>query len=54
MQRRARDHLAWLGIEGPQARNLFEILAYLQHAEGLRFEVRSARGTLRAKRRSSS
>jgi hypothetical protein len=35
----------------PTANNLFEIVAFLQHAEGVRFEVRSARGTLRAKRR---
>ena len=27
----------------PQARNLFEIIDYLQKKEGLRFEVRSAR-----------
>jgi DNA-binding phage protein len=30
----------------PTARNLFEIVAYLQHAEGVRFEVRSARGSV--------
>jgi DNA-binding phage protein len=35
----------------PTARNLFEIVAYLQRAEGVRYEVRSARGTPRAKRR---
>jgi hypothetical protein len=34
----------------PAARNLFEIIAYLQHAEGVRFEVRSARGCSRTKR----
>jgi DNA-binding phage protein len=38
----------------PTARNLFEIIAYLQRAEGVRFEVRSARGASRAKRRPSS
>jgi DNA-binding phage protein len=38
----------------PTARNLFEIVAYLQVAEGVRFEVRSARGATRAKRRTSS
>ncbi len=38
----------------PTARNLFEIVAYLQHAEGVRFEVRPARAALRAKRRPSS
>jgi hypothetical protein len=27
----------------PQARNLFEIVAYLQKKEGVRLEVRSAR-----------
>ena len=27
----------------PTARNLFEIVAYLQHAEGVRFKVRSMR-----------
>jgi DNA-binding phage protein len=34
----------------PTARNLFEIVAYLQHAEGVRFEVRSARGPAHRKR----
>lgn len=38
----------------PTASNLFEIVAYLQQGEGVRFEVRSARGALRAKRRPSS
>jgi hypothetical protein len=38
----------------PTARNLFEIVAYLQHAEGVRFEVRSKRAALRTKRRPSS
>jgi putative addiction module killer protein len=53
--RSAKSLMRMLGPSGnPQARNLFEIVAYLQHAEGVRFEVRSARGTLRAKRRSSS
>ena len=37
----------------PTANNLFEIVAYLQHAEGVRFEVRSARAALRAKWRPS-
>jgi hypothetical protein len=32
-------------------RNLFEIVAYLQDAEGMRFEVRSARAALRTKKR---
>ena len=35
----------------PTTRNLFEIVAYLQNAEGLRFEVRSTRAALRTKRR---
>jgi DNA-binding phage protein len=34
----------------PTASNLFEIVAYLQHAEGVRFEVRPTRAALRAKR----
>jgi hypothetical protein len=38
----------------PTARNLFEIVAYLQHAEGVRFEVRCTRAGLRTKRRPSS
>jgi DNA-binding phage protein len=35
----------------PTARNLFEIVAYLQRLEGVRFEVRPARAALRRKRR---
>ncbi len=38
----------------PTASNLFEIVAYLQQAEGVRFEVRSPRAALRKKRRTSS
>ena len=38
----------------PTANNLFEIVAYLQNAEGVRFEVRSTRAALHAKRRRSS
>ena len=38
----------------PTARNLFEIVAYLQNAEGVRFEVRSTRTALRTKQRPSS
>lgn len=38
----------------PTASNLFEIVAYLQQAEGVRFELRSTRAALRAKRRPSS
>jgi DNA-binding phage protein len=37
----------------PTARNLFEIVAYLQHAEGVRFQVRSTRAALRTKKRPS-
>ncbi len=37
----------------PTANNLFEIVAYLQHAEGVRFEVRSTGAASRRKRRSS-
>ncbi|MGH9428488.1 MAG: transcriptional regulator [Terriglobia bacterium] len=35
----------------PTAKNLFEIVAYLQHAEGVRFEVRSARTVSRSRKR---
>jgi DNA-binding phage protein len=38
----------------PTASKLFAIVSYLQQAEGLRFEVRPARGGSRAKRRPSS
>jgi hypothetical protein len=42
--RSAKSLMRMLGPRGnPQARNLFEIVAYLQHAEGVRFEVRSVR-----------
>jgi hypothetical protein len=33
----------------PQARNLFEIVAYLQDCEGVRLEVRATRGGRRAR-----
>jgi DNA-binding phage protein len=50
--RSAKSLMRMLGPTGnPQARNLFEIVAYLQRSEGVRFEVRSARATLHAKRR---
>jgi hypothetical protein len=53
--RSTKSLMRMLGPRGnPQARNLFEIVAYLQHAESVRFEVRSARAALRTKRRSSS
>src|SRR5271156_1867428 len=35
----------------PTANKLFEIVAYLQTAEGVRFEVRSTRAALRRKRK---
>src|SRR5260370_28519836 len=53
--RSAKSLMRMLGPRGnPQARNLFEIVAYLQHAEGVRFEVRSSRGALRRKKLSPS
>jgi hypothetical protein len=54
-RRPAKSLMRMFGPSGnPQARNLFEIVAYLQRAEGVRFEVRSARVASRAKRRPSS
>jgi len=51
-RRSAKSMMRMLGPQGnPRARNLFAILAYLQEAEGVRFELRPARPTLRAKRR---
>ena len=53
--RSAKSLMRMLGPRGnPQARNLFEIVAYLQQAEGVRFEVRSARVPLRTNRRPDS
>ena len=50
--RSAKSLMRMLGTNGnPQARNLFEIVAYLQQAEGVRFEVRSARASSRSKKR---
>lgn len=37
----------------PTASNLFEIVAYLQQAEGVRFEVRSTSAALRTRQRPS-
>ena len=52
--RSAKSLMRMLGPGGnPQARNLFQIVAYLQQAEGIRFQVRSARAALRPKRRPS-
>lgn len=49
--RSAKSLMRMLGPRGnPQARNLFEIFAYLQRAEGVRFEVRSKRPASRTKR----
>ena len=43
-----------LGPNGnPTASNLFEVVAYLQQSEGVRFEVRSKRAAFRTKRRPS-
>ena len=54
-RRSAKSLMRMLGPGGnPQARNLFEIVAYLQRAEGVRFEVRSAHAAARTKRRSST
>jgi hypothetical protein len=53
--RSAKSLMRMLGPSGnPQARNLFEIVAYLQHAEGVRFEIRPTRAAIRTKRRLSS
>ncbi|MGB6544740.1 MAG: hypothetical protein WBE97_03860 [Candidatus Acidiferrales bacterium] len=53
--RSAKSLMRMLGPRGnPQARNLFEIVAYLQQSEGVRFEIRSARRSPRAKRPRSS
>jgi DNA-binding phage protein len=50
--RSAKSLMRMLGPNGnPQARNLFEIVAYLQDAEGVRFEVRSTHAALRTKKR---
>jgi len=52
--RSAKSLMRMLGPRGnPQARNLFQIVAYLQDAEGVRFQVRSTRAALRTKKRPS-
>ena len=52
--RSAKSLMRMLGPRGnPQARNLFQIVAYLQHAEGVRFQVRSTRPAMRTKKRPS-
>ncbi|HEX5423455.1 MAG TPA: hypothetical protein VFW94_07895 [Candidatus Acidoferrales bacterium] len=53
--RSAKSLMRMLGPRGnPQARNLFEVVKYLQEAEGVRFEVRANRGLSRPKRRQSA
>lgn len=53
-RRSAKSLMRMLGPKGnPQARNLFQIVAYLQKAEGVRFEVRPTLVALRRKNRKS-
>ncbi|HTC65203.1 MAG TPA: hypothetical protein VK709_20350, partial [Candidatus Saccharimonadales bacterium] len=53
--RSTKSLMRMLGPSGnPQARNLFEIVAFLQEAEGVCFEVRTTRGARLAKRSPSS
>src|SRR6202051_4625844 len=53
--RSAKSLMRMLGPTGnPQARNLFQIVAYLQKSEGVRFQLRPTRIALRVKRRKSS
>ena len=53
-RRSAKSLMRMLGPRGnPQARNLFQIVAYLQKAEGVQFHLRPTRAALRAKRRKS-
>lgn len=50
--RSPKSLMRMLGLRGnPQARNLFEIVRYLQDAEGVRFEVRPRRVGSRTKRK---
>jgi len=52
-RRSAKSLMRMLGPRGnPQARNLFEIVAYLQRAEGVRFEIRPTRAASRPSPRS--
>jgi len=54
-RRSAKSLIGMLGPKGnPQARNLFEIVACLQRAEGVRFEVRAARAASSSRNRASS
>jgi hypothetical protein len=41
-------------LGNPTARNLFEIVAYLQRVEGVSFQVRSSRASVQSKKRSIS
>jgi DNA-binding phage protein len=51
-KRSAKSLMRMLSPRGnPQARNLFQIVAYLQDAEGVRFEVRPARAAPRPRKR---
>jgi hypothetical protein len=53
--RSAKSLMRMLGPRGnPQARNLFEIVAYLQQAEGVRFEVRFPSAASHPRRRPPS
>jgi hypothetical protein len=50
--RSAKSLMRMLGPRGnPQARNLFKIIAYLQQAEGVCFEVRSTRAAAHTRKR---
>jgi DNA-binding phage protein len=49
--RSAKSLMRMLGPHGnPQAKNLFEIVKYLQETEGVQFEVRPRRAASRTKR----
>jgi DNA-binding phage protein len=53
--RSAKSLMRMLGPTGnPQAKNLFEIVSYLQRAEGVRFEVRPRRTALARSSRTNS
>ena len=54
-RRSAKSLMRMLGPKGnPQARNLFEIVSYLQRAEGVRFELRLSRPRKRPSPRTSA
>jgi DNA-binding phage protein len=54
-RRSAKSLMRMLGPKGnPQARNLFQIVAYLQRAEGVRFELRPFRPRKRPSVRKSA